>query len=187
MQERDTVKIMSFKDYYYNELRDKLKSDLGIKNQLAVPKVIKIVINVGSGEAATNKKVLDEIVEELKLITGQKPVITKARQSISAFKIRKGMPIGVKVTLRGKKMYDFFEKLVKIVLPRFRDFSGIDVKAIDRNGNLNLGVSEQTLFPEIEYDKISKVRGLQITLVTNAGEQERGKKLLQSFGIPFKN
>lgn len=177
---------MSFKDYYYNEVQKKLRQELKIKSLLAVPKIVKIVLNVGAGEAVSNKKILDEIAAEISSIAGQKPVITKARRSISAFKIRKGMPIGVKVTLRGKRMYDFFEKLVKIVLPRFRDFSGISDQAVDKWGNLNLGLSEQTLFPEIEYDKISRVRGLQVTIVTNAKNREKGKRLLQLFGIPFK-
>ncbi len=177
---------MTFKDYYTNEVRPKLFTELKLKNIHEVPRIVKIVINVGAGEAATNKKILPDIEQELKTITGQKPVITKARQSISAFKIRKGMPIGVKVTLRGKRMYDFFEKLTKIVLPRFRDFSGIADTTIDKMGNFNLGVSEQTLFPEIEYDKITKIRGLQVTVVTNAKSQARGKKLLESLGVPFK-
>lgn len=176
---------MTFKDYYNNEIKPKLLSELGDKNVNAVPKIVKIVINVGAGEAATNKKILTDIEAEIITIVGQKPVITKARQSISAFKIRKGMPIGVKVTLRGKRMYDFFEKLVKIVMPRFRDFSGIADTTIDKTGNFNLGISEQTLFPEIEYDKITKIRGLQVTVVTTAQTKERGKKLLELLGVPF--
>lgn len=177
---------MTFKEYYTTEIKPKLMTELGLKNINSIPKMVKIVINVGAGEASVNKKILPAIEEELRAITGQKPVITKAKQSISAFKIRKGMPIGIKVTLRGKRMYDFFEKLVKIVLPRFRDFSGIADTTIDKMGNFNLGVAEQTLFPEIEYDKIDKLRGLQVTVVTSAQSKEEGKKLLELLGVPFK-
>ena len=177
---------MKFKDHYNTEIKPKLLTDLKVKNVNEVPKIVKIVINVGAGEAATNIKILTDIENEITSIAGQKPVITKARQSISAFKIRKGMPIGVKVTLRGKRMYDFFEKLVKIVMPRFRDFSGVSDTTIDKTGNFNLGIPEQTLFPEIEYDKITKIRGLQVTVVTNAQTPERGKKLLELLGVPFK-
>lgn len=179
-------KNMNFKNHYQNEIRPKLLADLKLKNIFAVPKIRKIVVNVGVGEAVTNKKVLDSVSEELRTITGQKPIITKARKSISAFKIRKGMPIGVKVTLRGVRMYNFFEKLVKIVLPKVRDFRGVPIKSLDKAGNLNLGLTEQTLFPEIDYDKIDRIRGLEITIVTDAKNNEKGKELLQSLGIPFK-
>lgn len=177
---------MSFKDFYNQELRKKLGSELKRKNLMAVPKVTKIVVNVGAGEAVTNKNVLEKIQEQLTQITGQKPVITKARKSISAFKIRKGLPIGVKVTLRGERMYSFLEKLIKVVVPRLRDFRGINDKSIDQHGNLNLGFTEQILFPEIEYDKIDKIRGLQVTIVTTAGDNVIGKKLFEHLGIPFK-
>lgn len=177
---------MSFKDNY-NQLKETLKKDLKIDNDFAIPKVSKIVINVGAGEAATNKKVLDKIVEDVALITGQKPVITKAKKSIAAFKIRKDLPIGVKVTLRGDKMYFFLEKFIKIVLPRIRDFKGVSAKSFDGNGNLNVGITEQTLFPEIEYDKIDRLRGLEITIVTSTDNNEEGKKLLSLLGIPFRD
>jgi len=177
---------MSFKDYYNQEVKKKLMTELKQANIMAVPTIVKIVVNVGAGEAVTNKNVLEKIQEQLTMITGQKPVITKARKSISAFKIRKGLPIGVKVTLRGERMYNFLEKLVKVVIPRLRDFRGINDKSIDHNGNLNLGFTEQTLFPEIEYDKIDKIRGLQVTIVTTANKNEVGKKLFEILGIPFK-
>lgn len=176
---------MSFKDFYYQQVRPKLIKELKIDNLLAVPKIKKIVLNVGVGEGAQNRPVIDKVVEELTTIAGQKAVPTAARKSVSAFKIRKGVLIGVRVTLRGKKMYDFLEKLIKIVLPRTRDFRGVSEKNLDGRGNLNLGISEQILFPEISYDKINKVRGLQITIVTDAGTNEKAKKLFESFGMPF--
>lgn len=176
---------MSFKDYYNNEIRLRLVKELGLKNIFAVPRITKVVINVGAGEAVTNKNVLNKISEQLTLITGQKPVVTLAKKSISAFKIRKGMPIGVKVTIRGKRMYEFLEKLIKIVLPRIRDFRGVSPKNLDGHGNLNIGVSEQILFPEIDYDKIDRVRGLEVTIVTNAYDNHEGEKLFEALGIPF--
>lgn len=177
--------MSQFKDFYNQEVKQKLMTDLEIKNQMAVPKVLKVAINVGAGEAITNKGVLEKIQDQIAQITGQKPVVTKARTSVSAFKIRKGYPIGVKVTLRGEKMYNFLEKLIKIVIPRIRDFKGVQDKNIDNHGNLNLGFTEQTIFPEIEFDKIDKIRGLQVTIVTNAQDHNRGKKLFESLGIPF--
>lgn len=177
---------MSFKDFYNSEVKKKLKDELKLKNIMEVPKVIKIVINVGAGEAVTSKNVLVKIQEQVGLLSGQKPVITRARKSISAFKIRKGLPIGVKVTLRSEKMYGFLEKLIKIVIPRLRDFRGINEKSIDQNGNLNLGFTEQTIFPEIDFDKIDKIRGLEVTLVTNARSREKGKKLFEVLGVPFR-
>lgn len=164
----------------------KLMTELNISNVMAVPKILKIVVNVGAGEAVSNKGVLEKISEQIFLITGQKPIITKARVSISAFKIRKGFPIGVKVTLRGKRMKYFLEKLIKIIIPRFKDFRGIPDKSIDKYGNLNLGISEQIIFPEIDFDKIDKIRGLQVTVVTNAKDHYKGKKLFELLGIPFK-
>lgn len=160
--------------------------ELGIDNVMAVPKIVKIVVNVGAGEAVTNKNVLGNIQEQIAIITGQKPVITKARKSISAFKIRKGMPLGVKVTLRGDNMYALLEKVIKIVIPRLRDFRGISHSAVDAHGNLNLGFTEQTIFHEIEFDKVDKIRGLEVTVVTNAKDHEKGKKLFELLGVPFK-
>src|SRR3989339_2149307 len=170
---------MNLKDYYNQEVKKKLMTDLKISNIMAVPKILKIVVNVGAGEAIASKGVLDKIKEHLAIITGQNPVITKARISVSAFKLRKGTPIGVKVTLRGRKMESFLEKLIKVIIPRLRDFRGISQNSIDQNGNLNIGFSEQTIFPEIEFDKIDKIRGLEVTIVTNAKSHERGKKLFE--------
>jgi len=177
---------MSFKDYYNQEVAEKLKKDLNLKNVMAVPKIIKISINVGAGEAVTNKNVIEKIQEQLMTITGQKSMITKARISVSAFKIRKGLAIGVKVTLRGKRMYHFLEKLIRIVIPRLKDFRGVSDSNIDQNGNLNIGFPEQIIFPEIDFDKVDKIRGLQVTVVTNAKSKEKGKKLFEMLGIPFK-
>ena len=177
---------MELKDRYNKELKKKLQEDLKIENVMAVPKITKVVINVGAGEAVQNKNVLDKIQEQIGWISGQKPIITKARKSVSAFKIRKGLPIGAKVTLRGFAMYEFLQKLISIVMPRMRDFRGIDDSVIDSYGNMNLGFTEQTLFPEIECDRIDKSRGLQVTIVTTATTKEQGKKLFEAFGIPFK-
>ncbi len=178
--------MSNFKDDYNQAGRKKLGTELKIANIMGVPRVEKIVLNVGVGEATTNKNVLEKVREQLGLISGQRPVITKARKSISAFRVREGLPIGVKVTLRGKNMYLFLEKLVKIVIPRLRDFRGVSDLNIDQHGNLNLGFNEQTIFPEIDYDKVDKVRGLQITIVTNAKTKEQGKKLFEVIGVPFK-
>ncbi len=177
---------MSFKDYYNQEVAPKLTKELGVKNVMAVPKIIKIAINVGAGEAVTNKNVIEKIQEQISTIAGQKSIITKARTSVSAFKIRKGLAIGVKVTLRGNRMYHFLEKLIRIVIPRLKDFRGILDSNIDQNGNLNIGFPEQIIFPEIDFDKIDKIRGLQVTVVTNAKNKEKGKKLFEMLGIPFK-
>ncbi len=176
---------MTFKDYYNQEVRQKLKTELKLNNVMEVPAIKKIIVNVGAGEAVDNKNVLEKIQEQINMITGQKSVITKARKSVSAFKIRKGLPIGVKVTLRDQRMYHFLEKLIKIVIPKLKDFKGINEKSIDEHGNLNLGFTEQTLFPEIEFDKVDKIRGLQVTVVTSAKNKVRGKKLFEVLGVPF--
>ena len=160
--------------------------ELKITNPMAVPRILKVVLNVGAGEAVTSKGVIEKIQEQITLIAGQKAVVTKAKKSVSAFKIRMGQPIGVKVTLRGKRMYHFIEKLITIVIPRLRDFRGISESTVDQHGNLNLGFTEQTIFPEIEFDKIDKIRGLQVTVVTNALDKEKGKKLFTLLGVPFK-
>lgn len=177
---------MDFKSYYHQEIVPKLMTELGISNKMATPKLIKVVVNVGAGEAVSSKGVLEKIQEQLSLITGQKAVITKARKSVSAFKIRMGLPIGVKVTLRGKSMNSFVEKLIKIVIPRLRDFRGIERSCVDQNGNMNIGFSEQTIFPEIDFDKIDKIRGLQVTIVTSAVNQKHGLKFFELLGVPFK-
>ncbi len=177
--------MAGLKERYNKELKPTLKKEYKIENDFAVPSIVKTVVNVGAGEAVVNKKVIEKIQEQIEQITGQKTVVTKARKSISAYKIRKGLPIGVKVTLRGKKMYDFLEKLVTIVLPRLRDFRGIPESSVDQHGNLNLGFTEQTIFPEIEYDKVDKLRGLEVTVVTSSKNREQGKKLFELMGIPF--
>lgn len=177
--------MATFKDFYNLEVAPKLTKELGVKNVMAVPKIIKIAINVGAGEAVTNKNVIEKIQEQISTIAGQKSIITKARTSVSAFKIRKGLAIGVKVTLRGKRMHQFLEKLIRIVIPRLKDFRGIPDSNIDQNGNLNIGFPEQIIFPEIDFDKIDKIRGLQVTVVTNAKNKEKGKKLFEMLGIPF--
>ncbi len=178
---------MKFKDNYFQEVRGKLKADLKLANIMEVPKPTKVVLNVGAGEAVASKGAIEKIQEQLELIAGQKSVVTKARVSISAFKIRKGLPIGVKVTLRGDRMWLFLEKLIKIVIPRLRDFKGLSDKNVDSHGNLNIGFTEQTIFPEIEYDKIDKIRGLEVTVVTSGRSHEQGKKLFQLMGVPFKS
>ncbi|HCV8774244.1 TPA: 50S ribosomal protein L5, partial [Staphylococcus aureus] len=153
---------------------------------MEVPKIDKIVVNMGVGDAVQNSKVLDNAVEELELITGQKPLVTKAKKSIATFRLREGMPIGAKVTLRGERMYEFLDKLISVSLPRVRDFQGVSKKAFDGRGNYTLGVKEQLIFPEIDYDKVSKVRGMDIVIVTTANTDEEARELLANFGMPFR-
>jgi large subunit ribosomal protein L5 len=178
---------MSLKEFYEKEVVSKLVETFDYKNTMEVPKLKKVVLNIGLGEAIHNIKLLDSAKEELKLISGQAPVITRARKSIAAFKLREGMPIGCMVTLRRKKMYDFYEKLVNITLPRVRDFRGISGKAFDGRGNYTLGIKEQIIFPEIDYDKIDTIKGMNITVVTTAKNNEEGKELLKLLGMPFRN
>jgi large subunit ribosomal protein L5 len=178
---------MSLKEFYDNEVVPKLVETFKYKNKFQVPKLEKIVLNMGLGAAIQNIKVIDSAQEELKLISGQAPVVTRAKKSVSAFKVREGMPIGCMVTLRHKRMYDFFEKLVNIALPRVRDFRGISGKAFDGMGNYTLGVKEQIIFPEIDYDKIDSLKGMNITIVTTAKTNEEGKELLKLLGMPFRN
>lgn len=154
-------------------------------NIMATPKLVKIVVNVGVKEALTDKKVLDHVSAQLAAICGQKPVINKAKVSIATFKLRKGEPVGVSVTLRGRKMHDFFERLVSIVLPRVRDFHGVSPNSFDKSGNYSLGIMEQIVFPEIEYDKIDRIRSLEVTIVTTAEDKDQGLKLLTALGMPF--
>jgi large subunit ribosomal protein L5 len=175
------------KDKYENEVVGQLKALYDYKNDMEVPRLEKIVLNMGLGEAIQNIKILDAAVEEMSMIAGQKPVITRAKKSIAAFKLRAGMPIGCKVTLRRRKMYDFFNKLVNVALPRVRDFRGISGKAFDGRGNYSLGIKEHIIFPEIDYDKIDKIKGLNITINTSAKTDEEAKSLLKLMGIPFKN
>ncbi|PIP42505.1 MAG: 50S ribosomal protein L5 [Desulfobacterales bacterium CG23_combo_of_CG06-09_8_20_14_all_51_8] len=178
---------MSLKEYYEKEVVSKLVETFKYKNLLEVPKLEKVVLNIGLGEAIHNIKLLDSAKEELKLITGQAPVVTRARKSIAAFKLREGMPIGCMVTLRRSKMYDFVEKLVNIALPRVRDFRGVSGKAFDGRGNYTLGIKEQIIFPEIDYDKIDAIKGMNITVVTTAKNDVEGKELLKLLGMPFRN
>lgn len=178
---------MSIKEYYDNEVVPKLTETFAYKNRFEVPKLEKIVLNMGLGEAIQNIKVLDSAREELKEITGQAPVITRAKKSVAAFKVREGMPIGCMVTLRRRRMYEFFDKLVNFALPRVRDFRGVSGKAFDGKGNYTLGIKEQIIFPEIDYDKIDTLKGLNITIVTSAKNNEEGKELLRLMGMPFRN
>ena len=173
------------KEKYLNEVSPALMSKFGYKSVMQLPKVEKIVINMGVGDAVQNSKALDAAVEELTIITGQKPVVTKAKKSIAGFRLREGMPIGAKVTLRGERMYEFLDKLNSISLPRVRDFRGVSKKAFDGRGNYTLGVKEQLIFPEIDYDKVSKVRGMDIVIVTTANSDEEARELLTQFGMPF--
>jgi len=170
---------------YRQEVRSALKEQLGLKNVHEVPKLEKIVLNMGLGEAINNNKVLDYAISELESITGQKAVITKAKKSISNFKLREGMPIGAMVTLRREKMWEFFDRLVSITLPRMRDFKGVSTKAFDGRGNYTLGIKEQIVFQEIDYDKVDKIRGLNICFVTSAKDDVQGKALLTALGMPF--
>ncbi len=173
------------KEEYNDKIVGSMMEKFDYKNKLEVPKVEKIVINMGVGEAKDNAKVLENAVRDMEMISGQKPVITKAKKSVAAFKIREGMPIGCKVTLRGEKMYEFLDRLVNIALPRVRDFRGVSATAFDGRGNYALGIKEQLIFPEIEYDKIDKVRGMDIIVVTTAKTDEESRELLGQFGMPF--
>lgn len=173
------------KEKYLNEVIPALKEKFGYKNINEVPKIHKVVINIGLGEAIANSKALDAAVNDLTLIAGQKPIITKAKKSIAGFKLREGMPIGCKVTLRGERMEFFLDKLLNIAFPRIRDFRGISAKGFDGRGNYTVGIKEQLIFPEIEYDKIDKVRGMEITMVTSAKTDEEAKELLRLLGTPF--
>lgn len=179
--------MSEIKTFYDEQIVPMLKETFKYKNVMEVPKLKKIVLNIGLGEAIQNIKVLDAAAEELKMISGQKPVITRAKKSIAAFKLRAGMPIGCMVTLRRQRMYDFFQKLINVALPRVRDFRGISGKAMDGFGNYSLGIKEHIIFPEIEYDKIDKIKGLNITIVTSAKNDREGKELLRLMGMPFRN
>ena len=179
--------MSQLKNIYEKEVVPKLMETFKYKNVMQVPALKKIILNMGLGEAIQNIKVLDSAAEELKAIAGQKPVITRAKKSIAAFKLREGMPIGCMVTLRRQRMYDFYYKLVNIALARVRDFRGVSGKAFDGRGNYSLGIKEHIIFPEIDYDKIDKIKGLNISIVTTARTDEEGKQLLGLMGMPFKN
>lgn len=171
---------------YKNEIAAKLKEELGLENVMQVPRITKITLNMGVGGASQDKKLIDGAVADMQLIAGQKPIVTVARKSIAGFKIREGWPIGCKVTLRGDRMYEFLDRLIMITIPRIRDFRGFSAKAFDGRGNYSMGIKEQIVFPEIEYDKIDKLRGLDITITTTAASDDQGRALLRAFGFPFK-
>ena len=178
--------MSSLKERYLKKAAPELKAKFGYKNIMQVPRLSKIVVNIGLGEAITNPKAMESAEKDLTAIAGQHPVITRAKRPIAAFKLRVGEPIGIMVTLRGQRMYDFFDKLVNIVLPRIRDFQGISPDSFDGQGNYALGMREQVVFPEIDYDKIEKLRGLEIVIVTTAATDEEGRELLRSLGMPFR-
>jgi large subunit ribosomal protein L5 len=173
------------REYYKDDIRPALMKQFDYDNIMQVPRVTKVVVNVGVGEALENARALDATVEDITTITGQKPVITRARKSVAAFKLREGRAIGVKVTLRGERMWSFLDRLMNVALPRTRDFRGVSPKSFDGRGNYTLGLREQILFPEIEYDKIDKVRGMEISIVTTADTDEEGRELLRQLGMPF--
>jgi large subunit ribosomal protein L5 len=174
------------RDRYQKDVVPALAKEFGIKNPMAVPRLDKIVVNMGMGEAIANAKVLDVAVEELKAIAGQRPVITKSKKSIASFKLRQGMPIGLMVTLRGERMYEFFDRLVSIALPRVRDFRGVSPKAFDGRGNYTIGIREQLIFPEIDFNKVDKLRGMNISIVTTARNDDQARSLLKGLGMPFR-
>jgi large subunit ribosomal protein L5 len=177
--------VPRMKEQYENEIRPQLKDDLGLSSIMQVPRIEKITLNMGVGEAKTDAKQLDAAMDELTIIAGQRPQIRKARKSVAQFKIREGMPIGAKVTLRGARMYDFLDRLVSVALPRIRDFRGLNPRSFDGRGNYSLGVREQIIFPEIDYDAIQQVRGLDVTITTSAKTDEQARALLQALGLPF--
>ncbi|KJS22815.1 MAG: 50S ribosomal protein L5 [Clostridiaceae bacterium BRH_c20a] len=173
------------KEKYLNDVVPALQQKFNFKNVMEIPKLEKVIINIGLGEAVQNPKALDAALIDLTTISGQKPVVTKAKKSIAAFKLRAGMPIGVKVTLRGERMYEFVDKLINVALPRVRDFRGVSPKSFDGRGNYSMGLKEQLLFPEIEYDKIDKIRGMEVVFTTTAKTDEEGRELLKLLGMPF--
>ncbi|MBQ7447502.1 MAG: 50S ribosomal protein L5 [Eubacterium sp.] len=173
------------REQYENEIVDAMIKKFGYKNVMQVPKIDKIVINMGVGEAKENAKILESAMKDLEIISGQKPVITKAKKSVANFKIREGMPIGCMVTLRSERMYEFLDRLVNLALPRVRDFRGVNPNSFDGRGNYSMGIKEQLIFPEIEYDKVDKIRGMDIIVVTTAQTDEEGRELLAQFGMPF--
>ena len=178
--------MATLKDTYRSEIAPKLKEELGLANVMEVPRVTKITLNMGVGEAVGDKKVLENAVADMQKIAGQKPVVTKSRKSIAGFKIRDGWPIGCKVTLRDERMYEFLERLIAIAIPRIRDFRGVSGKQFDGRGNFAMGVTEQIIFPEIDYDQVDKLRGMDIVITTSAKNDEQGRALLSAFNLPFK-
>ena len=178
--------VPRLKEYYVSTVRDELQKKFEYKNVMMIPKIEKIVVNMGVGEAAQDSKAIDGAIADLRTITGQQPVVRRARKSIANFKIRQGMPIGCKVTLRGDRMYEFLDRLIATAIPRIRDFLGVKATSFDGHGNFSMGVTEQLIFPEIDYDKIDRTRGMDITIVTTAATDEEGKALLDAFHFPFK-
>ncbi len=188
LKERDpnNNKMARLKEKYNKEIAPAIAKEFGITNPMATPKITKIVVNMGVGEAIANAKILDVAVEELKSITGQKPVVTKAKKSIASFKLREGMSIGAMVTLRGDRMYEFLDRLISVAIPRIRDFRGVSPKAFDGRGNYTLGIREQLIFPEIDFNKVDKTRGMNISIITTAKNDEQSRALLKAFGMPFR-
>ena len=178
--------MISLKEHYSDKVLPELKKVMGLTSDMGVPKITKVTINMGVGEVLTDKKILENAVEDLALISGQKPLITKVRKSVANFKIREDMPIGCKVTLRGDRMFEFLQRLLGIAIPRERDFRGLDISSFDGQGNYSLGVKEHIIFPEIDYDKVDKIRGLDISITTSANSDEEGELLLRAMNFPFK-
>ncbi|HXH64446.1 MAG TPA: 50S ribosomal protein L5 [Mariprofundaceae bacterium] len=175
------------KDYYKSTVMPEMQKQFGYTNPMQMPKITKVVVNMGVGEAAQNRKELDGALVDIAAITGQKPVITRARKSIANFKLREGMPVGCRVTLRGDRMWEFLDRLINVTLPRIRDFKGVNPRSFDGRGNYTLGLKEQIIFPEIDYDKVDKIRGMDVTICTTATNNEEGRELLRKFSMPFRN
>jgi large subunit ribosomal protein L5 len=186
VEKREENMAARLKEKYHSEIKGALLKDLGLKNVMAVPKLEKIVINMGLGEATQNVKIMDPLIADLGAIAGQKPVVTKAKKSIAAFKLREGMPIGAMVTLRGDVMYEFLDRLISVALPRVRDFRGVSSKSFDGRGNYTLGLRDQLIFPEIDYAKVDKTKGMNVTIVTTANDDNGARSLLKHFGMPFR-
>jgi large subunit ribosomal protein L5 len=182
----ETQTMARLKEKYKNDIAPALAKEFDIKNPMAIPRIEKVIINMGIGEAISNAKILDTAAEELRAITGQKPIITKAKKSIASFKLRQGMNIGTMVTLRGERMFEFLDRLISVALPRVRDFRGISAKAFDGRGNYTLGIREQLIFPEIDFNKVDKTRGMNISIVTTAKTDEQSRALLKALGMPFR-
>ena len=185
MKETTSITMPRMQSVYLNDVKDKLMEEFGYKNQMEIPKMLKIAFNVGMGESLTNKNAIESMLGDLTMITGQKPVVTRAKLSIANFNLREGMRVGIKVTLRSKRMWDFWDRLVNLSLPRIRDFRGISANSFDGNGNYNLGIKEHIIFPEIDYGKVDKIRSFQLTVATSAKTDQEGFKLLQLLGMPF--
>jgi len=179
--------MISLKEHYSDKVLPELKQVMGLTTDMGVPKITKVTINMGVGEVLTDKKILENAVDDLALISGQKPLITKVRKSVANFKIREGMPIGCKVTLRGDRMFEFLQRLLGIAIPRERDFRGLDISSFDGQGNYSLGVKEHIIFPEIDYDKVDKIRGMDISITTSANSDQEGELLLRAMNFPFKD